>query len=205
MTPHTRIRRTVHLRRGHTFVWRSAGAADAETIWGWWTAPVLTYWGTAPRVAKVGPPPYGPETVRDYLALPADRLGVEPVVGELDGRPVAYAEAYAKKDSLLAGVPLLEDEARGSHLLVDPTDRVDRRVVLEVVVDAVDWAFETWPAAQHYIGDPDIRNRSMVNLHRMLGMRQVAVVELPHKTACLVAVSRTDWADDRARIASLVR
>ncbi|SDZ19870.1 Acetyltransferase (GNAT) domain-containing protein [Micromonospora pattaloongensis] len=205
MAQRMRIRRVVRLRRGNTFVWRPAEAGDAETIWGWWTTPGLAYWGTAPRVAKVGPPPHGPETVRDYLALPADRLGVEPVVGELDGRPVAYAETYAKRDSLLADVPLIEDEARGSHLLVDPTARVDRRIVLEVIVDAVDWAFETWPEARHYIGDPDIRNRSMVNLHKMLGMRQIAVVELPHKTACLVAVSRTDWTNDRERIASLIR
>ncbi|WP_080645069.1 GNAT family N-acetyltransferase [Salinispora pacifica] len=174
-------------------------------IWKWWTAPGLTYWGTAPRVAKVGPPPYGPETVRDYLALPAEQLGVETIVGELDGRPVAYAETYAKRDSLLADVPLIEDQARGSHLLVDPAARVDRRIILEVIVDGVDWAFETWPEARHYIGDPNIRNRSMVHLHKMLGMRQIMVVELPHKTACLVAVSRTDWTNNRERVASLIR
>ncbi|MFY1672735.1 GNAT family N-acetyltransferase [Plantactinospora sp. WMMB334] len=205
MRRHPDLRRSLRLRHGQTFAWRPAAPVDAAMIWTWWTRPDLTYWGTAPRLGRIGPPPYDAGTVRQYLELPPERLGVTPLVGALDGTPVAYAETYAKGDSPLASVPVIEDSARGSHLLVDPVARVDRRIVFEIVVDGVDWSFETWPEADHYIGDPDVRNRSMLHLHSMLGMRQVAVVELPHKTASLVAISRADWSARREQLAAVIR
>jgi len=137
--------------------------------------------------------------------MPLSERSVDPIIGLLGGStPKVYAELYAKGDSPLADFSLVEDEARGSHFLVDPLDGCNRRTVFEICVDGVAWQFDEWPTATHYIGDPDIRNRAAIFLHKRLGMKPLDVVQLPHKTAYLMAISRREWRDNREQLNSLL-
>ena len=199
------VRREVKLRGGRHIVWRSAQPDDADLVWSWWAAPNVAYWSIAPRLALINAPPYGASTVRAYLALPVSRRGNDPLIGLMDGHiPFAYSELYAKRDSAFAAFSLVEGDARGIHLLVDPVAGCDRRVVFEMSVDGVDWQLDEWPLASHFVGDPDARNRMMISLCKRLGMKELAVVELPYKTACLMGVSRDRWLDNRPRLERII-
>jgi hypothetical protein len=199
------VRRRVRLRSGRHIAWRSAQPDDADLVWSWWTAPNVAYWSIAPRLALIHAPPHDVATVRAYLALPICERGNEPLIGLMDGHiRFAYSELYAKRDSGFASFDLVEDDARGIHLLVDPVAGCDRRTVFEMSVDGVDWQFSEWPVALHFVGDPDVRNRMMINLCKRLGMQVLALVELPYKTACLMGVSRDQWHDNRQRIEMLL-
>jgi len=200
------VRRETVLPGGRTFQWRSATPDDAQMIWEWWTAPGVSYWSIDARLSKVQRPPYDHGAVRDYLGMPQGERRVDPIIGILDrGAPKVYAELYAKKDSLLAACPLVEGDARGSHFLVDPIEGCDRWTVFEICVDGVDWQFSEWPTAEHYIGDPDIRNRPAVFIHQRLGMRPLDTIQLPYKTAYLMAIGRDEWKANHDKLDALMR
>jgi hypothetical protein len=201
------LRETV-LSSGQRFSWRRAVAEDAGLVWQWWTAPHAYLWSVERRLDSFGEPPFTQEHVRRYLMASGaaessspragDRL-VEPVIGSLaDVGPVAYAEFYWRAGSPLASSRLLDDGARGMHMVVGKTSGHPRWMVVEVSLDALDWQFSAHRQMTQGIADPDVRNVPMRVLCERLGMREIGIVEMPGKVARIMAISRDEWFARRA-------
>lgn len=99
-----------------------------------------------------------------------------------------------------AEVSSLEAGARGMHLIVADRRSRLRGLAVEIGVDAMDWQFDDWAGAQHCIVDPDVRNQAAVSICARLGLGRVGLVELPHKTANVMAITRSEWREQRPLI-----
>jgi len=206
MTNSAGARRATLLKNGHHFVWRSATPDDAAMVWSWWNGPHVVYWGVDQRLAKVAPPPHDERAVGSYLEMSVGERGVDPIIGMIDGTTaVVYAELYSKGSSPLVSSPLVEDEARGMHMLWGPVRERRRATAFEISVDAVDWQFQEYPSTETCIADPDVRNKAVQLLCERLGMTELGIVQLPHKAARLFAVTRESWTNNRQHIDSLLR
>lgn len=207
MSGHGILRETV-LSGGQRFSWRRATGDDADVVWQWWTAPHAHLWGVERRLGPFGDPPYTHEHVRrflevtggceEYSPLTADRGLVESLIGSLaDSGPVAYAEMYWRNASPLASSPLLDQGARGMHMVVGKTSGHPKWMVVEVTSDALDWQFSTHSEMTQAVADPDVRNIPMKILCERLGMREIGIVEIPGKIARLMSISRAEWVSRR--------
>ena len=204
------IRREVALRDGRTFHWRAATPDDAELVWGWWTDPAMVHWNRQGRLEPVSSEPFDAGSVRAYLeshlSRPAAERALDPIVGVLDDRPVAYGEFWTKGTSPLAStdLPGIADEDRGMHLIVADRRERMRGLTIEVGIDAMEWQFDEWPSSLHALADPDVRNQGAISLCARIGMWRVALVPLKYKTACVMAIDRDAWARERPSVNALL-
>jgi uncharacterized NAD(P)/FAD-binding protein YdhS len=199
--------RTIDLRDGRTFTWRQGRPDDAELVWAWWNGPDVSFWSIDARLDRVSAPPHDADSVREYLAghlaVPPPERAIDPLIGLIDDVPVAYAELWMKGLSPIAEsaeVSSLEAGARGMHLIVADRRSRLRGLAVEIGVDAMDWQFDDWAGAQHCIVDPDVRNQAAVSICARLGLGRVGLVELPHKTANVMAITRSEWREQRPLI-----
>jgi len=191
------------LADGTPFAWRAADPDDSKFIWEWWTAPYALYWSVERRLSKLAAEPYDAQCVRRYLesvlAAPEEERPVDPVIGLLDGNPFSYGEFYWKRHTALASCPLLGDQTRGMHMVVGRTETHPKWLVMQLGADLIDWQFSEYPECQWLMTEPDVRNVPMRVLCTKLGLRQIDIIELPGKTARLMAVSRGEWESARTR------
>jgi len=66
-------------------------------------------------------------------------------------------------------------------------------MVLNITKDMMDWQFSASPDMTQAIADPDIRNTAMRVLCERLRMNEIGRVEMPGKTARIMAIGRHEW------------
>jgi acetyl CoA:N6-hydroxylysine acetyl transferase len=158
-------------------------------------ADLLDHWLTRPHVA----PWWGEERDRGARLHLETRHGedhVVPWIVSADGMPFGYVETYRPAEDPLAEAYPFTAHDRGWHVLVGPAEvlgsglpRLMGGAVLERLLGE--------PGVGRVICEPDERNHRMIRFCQALGYQRIATLDLPNKTAALLAATAPATRGDR--------
>lgn len=107
-----------------------------------------------------------------------------------EGEPRAYVEVYRVARDVIATRWPAGPHDVGVHIAIgDPGDigRGVGRRILRLVGDAV---LDADPRCAHVVGDPAVDHQPAIRCFRAAGFERVAEVDLPHKRAALMLLTR---------------
>jgi RimJ/RimL family protein N-acetyltransferase len=133
-----------------------------------------------------------------YRAL-VSRQNFEVLIGYLEssGAKAFLLEVYRPDQDQLRHYYLAEATDRGCHFFIAPAARPVSGFSYYMLGAMADYVFAD-PAVQRIVAEPDIRNRKIIARLIQRGFRLGRVVQLPHKTAQLVFLSRERHARRRS-------
>ncbi len=156
-------------------------AGDLELVHRWMHADhVVPYWQQAWSRARI-------ET---YLVDQLDGAASRPCLGWLAGMPISYWEVYRPSRDPVGDVYDCDPEDLGVHLLIGEVGLTGRgfgAMLLDGVATAL---FRLNPRCTRIVAEPDARNAGSIKAFTRAGFVREADVELPGKTAALMARSR---------------
>ena len=159
---------------------------DAAVLHDWLRRDYAAFWGMH-RLTL--------EQVRDKFRAIVAEGRIEALVGELAGssRLLFLMEAYRPQDDDLARFYPAQSGDRGFHLIVAPADGpAVPGLSFHIMRLMCRWIFRD-AVVQRIVAEPDIRNDRMLERCLQTGFRLDRVMHLPHKTAQLVTLERTDF------------
>ncbi|NDI36044.1 acetyltransferase [Chengkuizengella sediminis] len=110
-------------------------------------------------------------------------------IGELDGTPMSYWEAYWAKEDIIGQYYNVDPYDQGIHLLIGPSEYIGKGLSLPFLRTMVKFQFRHLQTKK-VIAEPDIRNEKMIHLFEKCGFEKVKPVELPDKTGMLMFCDR---------------
>jgi acetyl CoA:N6-hydroxylysine acetyl transferase len=163
------------------FSLRPLADADFDRLWSWMNQPhVDAFWQLAGSRQKL----------RHYLDQLEDAEHSEPMIGELDGRPMSYWELYWAARDPLAGYYAAHPMDRGVHLLIGAPEDTGRGLGVRCLQDVTHWLLGQHTETQRIVAEPDVRNERVLKTFAKCGYRRVLDVDLPDKRAALVMHER---------------
>ncbi|GGD04711.1 rhizobactin siderophore biosynthesis protein RhbD [Thalassobacillus devorans] len=110
-------------------------------------------------------------------------------IGEIDGHPMSYWEAYWVKEDVVEKCYEAEPFDQGIHLLIGDPQYLGRGYALPLLRAMVGFQFKR-PETKKVVAEPDIRNEKMIHVFEKCGFEAVHPIELPDKTGLLMFCHR---------------
>ena len=168
-----------------------------RTMTGSGDVALFSSWMNDPRVADVWEEQGTLTEHGAYLArLQADPASL-PLFGCLDSKPFGYFELYWARESRLGALYEAQPYDRGWHVAIGDPDVRGRPYLSAWLPSLMHYLFLDDPRTQRIVGEPRADHVQQIrNLHGS-GFGTIATVDLPHKRAALVALSRDHFFRDR--------
>jgi len=155
--------------------------ADFDLVWNWMNKQhVDQFWNLA------GPP----ERLRRYLDSLNEAGHSQPMIGEMDGRPMSYWEIYWAARDPLAAHYVADPADQGVHLLIGEPEDTGKGLGTYCLSEVTRWMLEREPKTRRVIAEPDVRNQRVLKTFERCGYRKVKEIDLPDKRAALVIHER---------------
>ncbi|WP_028782315.1 GNAT family N-acetyltransferase [Thalassobacillus devorans] len=113
-------------------------------------------------------------------------------IGEIDGRPMSYWEAYWVKGDVVETCYDAESFDQGIHLLIGDPQFLGKGYALPLLKAMVAFQFRQ-EKTNKVIAEPDIRNDKMIHIFEKCGFEAVKPIELPDKTGLLMFCTRENF------------
>lgn len=113
-------------------------------------------------------------------------------IGELDGLPMSYWEAYWVKGDILANYYDYQEADQGIHLLIGPTTFLGKGYALTLLRLLVNHLFQH-QETKKVVAEPDIRNKKMIHVFEKCGFVMQKEIQLPDKRAALMFCERESF------------
>lgn len=161
-------------------------AADAPMLHRWVTQDYASFWGMQDRSV---------DDIRSTYEKVLQRPRSEVFIGSIEGdpRPLVLVECYhGRDDAVLARCYEAREGDRGFHILMAPPSERPKHIprLGYHVLNGICRHLLADPKADRVIGEPDLRNATVLSLLLQAGFEFGPVVYLPHKTAQMVFLTR---------------
>lgn len=113
-------------------------------------------------------------------------------IGEIDGHPMSYWEAYWVKGDVVEKCYDAEAFDQGVHLLIGDPDYLGKGYALPLLRAMVGFQFQH-KMTKKVVAEPDIRNEKMIHIFKQCGFEPVKPIELPDKTGLLMFCTRENF------------
>jgi acetyl CoA:N6-hydroxylysine acetyl transferase len=110
-------------------------------------------------------------------------------LGFLNDEPMSYWEAYRVEGDVLEKTYEHDPFDQGVHLLIGDKKFLGKGYSLPMLREMVRFQFQE-ERTQKVMAEPDIRNKKMIYVFRKCGFQRIGPIELPDKTAMLMACER---------------
>ncbi|MFC2949438.1 GNAT family N-acetyltransferase [Virgibacillus sediminis] len=153
---------------------------DLRNVFHWMHQPhVIPYWQLDLPFLKFS------KHLEDALADQHQTL----YIGEIDGHPMSYWEAYWVKGDIVEKRYDADSFDQGIHLLIGDPQYLGKGYSLPLLRAMVRFQF-IQPDTKKVIAEPDIRNEKMIHIFKRCGFEAIKPIELPDKTALLMFCHR---------------
>ncbi|BDH59218.1 hypothetical protein MTP03_41570 [Tsukamurella sp. PLM1] len=153
---------------------------------------VIHRWMNTPAVAAFWEQAWSRERWRRHLADMLAGTVVAPlIVGDADG-DIAYLELYRAHADVVALHYDSDPHDIGVHLAIGSQAHRGAGWGSRLGAAVAVAGFRADPLCRRMLTEPDVRNAAAVGVNEAIGMRRLGLVELPHKTAVLFVVERSD-------------
>ncbi|MDY7232544.1 GNAT family N-acetyltransferase [Hyalangium rubrum] len=113
-------------------------------------------------------------------------------IGMIDGVPMSYWERYWVVDDILGRYYPVHPTDQGCHLLIGPFEFLQRKVSVAMLRAFTEYMF-LHPETERVVGEPDARNRLVLEVAKQCGGEVQMEVELPDKRAALLFYRREKY------------
>ncbi|MEE6131479.1 GNAT family N-acetyltransferase [Priestia sp. GS2] len=149
---------------------------DFDRLHGWMNQEhVIPFWNLDKPRAEYA------SHLKHFLAKKHQQL----LIGEIDGQPMSYWEAYMVSEDLIRHYYDYEKGDQGIHLLIGEKDYLGKGFIYPLMLRLMKRMFEV-SETKRIMAEPDIRNEKMIHVFEKCGFQQLKTVELPDKTAMLL-------------------
>lgn len=156
---------------------------DIELLHGWMhEAHVISYWQMDISF----------EEYKKHLELSLADAHQKLLIGNINGRPVSYWEIYWVKNDLIDGYYDFDAFDQGIHLLIGNKDYLGKGYIYPLLMTILHHQFQV-SKTEKVMAEPDIQNEKMIHVFRKCGFSPVKEIELPDKTAMLMACERESF------------
>lgn len=114
------------------------------------------------------------------------------LIGELDGIPVSYWEAYWVSGDIIGRFYPFHQDDQGIHLLIGPKHYLGKGLIYPLLLTILHHLFQH-SETKRIVAEPDIRNKKMIHVFKKCGFHELKKVQLPDKTGLLLACAREDF------------
>jgi acetyl CoA:N6-hydroxylysine acetyl transferase len=158
-------------------------ARDVEMIHGWMGEDhVHPFWNLNISLAKF----------REHLGKALKDEHQTLYLGFLDDIAMSYWEAYRVKGDVLEKAYESAAYDQGVHLLIGDKEFLGKGYSLPLLREMVRYQFQEKRTVK-VMAEPDIRNEKMINVFTKCGFTSIGPIELPDKTAMLMACARKEF------------
>lgn len=162
---------------------RGVKMGDIELLHGWMhEAHVISYWQMDISF----------EEYKKHLELSLTDAHQKLLLGNINGRPVSYWEIYWVKNDLIDGYYDFDAFDQGIHLLIGNKDYLGKGYIYPLLMTILHHQFQV-SKTEKVMAEPDIQNEKMIHVFRKCGFSPVKEIELPDKTAMLMACERESF------------
>lgn len=152
--------------------------------------PRFTLWMHCPRVADFWEQAWSEEALLDYANARLADPHTLPLIGEFDGQPFGYIEAYWVSEDRLAPYYDCQPFDRGIHLLVgEETFRGERYFNLWMRA-ITHYLFLDDCRTQRIVLEPRHDNARLFNRIESVGFKREFLFDFPHKRSALMMTNR---------------
>jgi acetyl CoA:N6-hydroxylysine acetyl transferase len=147
-------------------------------------------WMNNPRVSAFWELEGSREQHAEYVRRILENTAVEPLIGNFDGEPFAYFEAYwAERDRI---APYYDVRAfdRGIHMLVGEERYRGPERVKAWMLGLVHYLLSSDPRTERIVSEPRSDNAKMIGYLEQAGFAKVKEFDFPHKRAALMVLER---------------
>jgi RimJ/RimL family protein N-acetyltransferase len=129
------------------------------------------------------------DEIREYLRKVLDAPHETSYIGELDGSPMSYWEAYWAADDVISRYYEAQPEDQGIHLLIGPPEFLGKGYALPLLRAITTFQFQH-EQTQKIVTEPDIRNDRVIRVFERCGFEFQRPIDLPEKRAALMFCHR---------------
>ena len=158
-------------------------ATDLTTLHHWFNQPYAVFWGLQNSTLA--------QVKSEYEAL-AQRENYELIIGEFNGKITFLVEKYHPKSDLVGKYYRVEESDCGIHVIVGPPTEKIPDFTWHIFRSIMEFVFQD-PQVNRILVEPDIRNKKMFAICQRVGFSLNAIIELPHKTAQLAFLTRSNF------------
>jgi acetyl CoA:N6-hydroxylysine acetyl transferase len=147
-------------------------------------------WMNNPRVSAFWELEGSREQHAEYVRRILENTAVEPLIGNFDGQPFAYFEAYwAERDRI---APYYDVRAfdRGIHMLVGEERYRGPGRVKAWMLGLLHYLFLSDPRTERVVSEPRSDNTKMIGYLEQAGFVKLKEFDFPHKRAALMMLER---------------
>ncbi|STO57549.1 GNAT family N-acetyltransferase [Grimontia hollisae] len=152
--------------------------------------PRFTRWMNCPRVADFWEQAWSEEALLDYINGRLSDPHTLPLIGEFDGQPFGYIEAYWVSEDRLAPYYDSQPFDRGIHVLVGEEAFRGERYFNMWMRAITHYLFLDDCRTMRVVLEPRHDNTRLFNRIKSVGYKQKFLFDFPHKRAALMMTSR---------------
>ncbi len=157
---------------------------DSSFLHNWVTKDYAVFWGMQNATLQ--------EVEEEYTKLTAIK-DYSVFVGMYNNQPAFVLERYNPKNDIINTFYNVKTSDIGVHIIIaPPTKPITPNFTWYMFCTIMDFVFSD-TTKNRILVEPDIRNKKMFALCQRIGFKLSNVIELPHKTAQLAFLTKTDY------------